>query len=379
MKKVAFFSGFYLPFLGGVERYTYNISQKLLENGYEVIIITSQHDNNLLNKEIVDGIKIYRLPIKRFGKKRYPFLKKNRRYRELVQEIRDENIDYFISNTRFQTIAILGTQFAKEQGKEAIVIEHGTTYLTLNNRLLDIGLHKIERFLIDKVKKNTTKFYGVSQEAAKWLTEFDIVASGVVYNAVKVSDFKKFYVPKTTNELIISYSGRLQAKFKGVETLLSSFTDISKEFANIKLIIAGDGPIYQEMKKKYTQDNIEFLGKISHDKVMELNNRSDIFVLLSKIEGFSTSMIEAAMMKNVVITTDVGGARELIPSNDYGYIIKNSKEELVKTLRTILTDTEKRQMIQERVSKRVKNHFTWDITAKAFIEIFEGIDEEINK
>ena len=64
MKKVAFFSGFYLPFLGGIERYTYNISKKLVERGYEVLIVTSQHEDSLPSLEIVDGLKIYRLPIK---------------------------------------------------------------------------------------------------------------------------------------------------------------------------------------------------------------------------------------------------------------------------------------------------------------------------
>ncbi|HGI5452569.1 TPA: glycosyltransferase family 1 protein, partial [Streptococcus pyogenes] len=36
-KTVAIFNGYYLPHLGGVERYTYNISKKLRERGYNVI------------------------------------------------------------------------------------------------------------------------------------------------------------------------------------------------------------------------------------------------------------------------------------------------------------------------------------------------------
>ncbi|WP_252899700.1 glycosyltransferase [Lactococcus fujiensis] len=42
-----FFNGFYVPHLGGVERYTYNIAKKLLEKGYNVIIVTTQHDDQL--------------------------------------------------------------------------------------------------------------------------------------------------------------------------------------------------------------------------------------------------------------------------------------------------------------------------------------------
>ena len=72
-KTVAIFNGYYLPHLGGVERYTYNISKKLHERGYNVIIVTTQHSDDLLNEEVQEGIKIYRLPVKNIWKNRYPF------------------------------------------------------------------------------------------------------------------------------------------------------------------------------------------------------------------------------------------------------------------------------------------------------------------
>jgi hypothetical protein len=65
--------------------------------------------------EIVDGLKIYRLPIKNIWKSRYPFLKKNKTYHELIEKIKEENIDYFISNTRFQLPAILGAKMARDR------------------------------------------------------------------------------------------------------------------------------------------------------------------------------------------------------------------------------------------------------------------------
>ena len=50
MKKIAIFSGYYLPHLGGVERYTFNLASKLKQMGYEVIIVSLRYDLNL--KEI---------------------------------------------------------------------------------------------------------------------------------------------------------------------------------------------------------------------------------------------------------------------------------------------------------------------------------------
>ncbi|MFC4653053.1 glycosyltransferase family 4 protein [Lactococcus nasutitermitis] len=372
-KTVAFFSGYYLPHFGGIERYTYNVAIRLRKKGYNIIVVTSQ-ENNQKDEEIIDGVKVYRLPIRKIWQERYPFFKKNQHYKQLLQKIREEKIDYYVCNTRFQLPALLGTQLAKENNKKALVLEHGTTYLTLNNKFLDFFLHKVEKILIQRVKKNTDIFYGVSQEAADWLKEFNINSKGVLYNAVDPAEFDKYFTQKTKpDKITISFSGRLQATFKGVEILLSAFEQLSKEYNNVELIIAGDGPIYKKMTQRYQQENIKFLGYIHHDKVMELNNQSDIFVLLSKIEGFSTSMIEAAMMKNVVITTDVGGAYELLPDSTYGYVIENSEEALLKALRDLINHPEKIRPIQEKVSQRVMEKYTWNKTVenfeKAFIEL----------
>ena len=350
-RTVAFFSGFYVPFFGGIERYTYNIAKKLIARGYRVIIVTSKHSETLSYESIDEGIKIYRLPIYDFGKRRYPFLKKNILYQKLLKEIKEEDIDYYVINTRFQLPSLLGATLAKEKGKQAIVIEHGTTYLTVNNKLFDRILHCIERLLIAKVKRNSRIFYGVSQEAANWLVEFGIESKGVLYNAIDSSDFLKYYQEKKSDGKIrISYAGRLQAKFKGVETLLSAFSKLSQEYDNLELTIAGDGPIYSEMMSQYNQKNIIFLGQVSHERVMQMNNESDIFVLLSKIEGFSTALLEAALLKNAIITTNVGGAKELLPDETYGYIVENDEAALIEALRDLITHPQKCVNMQKKVS-----------------------------
>lgn len=94
------------------------------------------------------------------------FPEKNKTYKELLKKIKAENIDYFVINTRFQLPSLIGAKIAKEQGKQAIFTEHGTTYLTINSKFFDKILHIIEKLLIAQVKKNSKIFYGVSQEAA---------------------------------------------------------------------------------------------------------------------------------------------------------------------------------------------------------------------
>lgn len=369
---VAFFNGYYLPHLGGVERYTHNIAQKLIERGYRVIIVTSRHAAELANVEEVNGVKVYRLPISNVWHERYPFLLKNKLYHKLMAELQQESIDYYVANTRFHIPALLGTKLAAERGKEAIVIEHGSSYLTLNNPLLDVGLRFVERSLIRGVKKRTKRFYGVSKEAAAWLQEFNINSEGVLYNAIDINDFTKFTPVKDEDKVRIIYSGRLIPKMKGVETLLAAFDRISKEFSNVELTIAGDGPLLEWAKDNYDSPKINFLGFVNYDEVMRQNAKSDIFVLMSRSEGFSTAMLEAALLENVIVTTPtVGGVHDVIKTEDDGYIIDNDEDQLYAVLRELVLDKQKLRNMQHNVSQIVKENFTWERTAEAFIKAFK--------
>ena len=47
MAKIAFFSGYYFPHLGGVERYTYNLATRLTNMGDKVVIVTLRYDKEL--------------------------------------------------------------------------------------------------------------------------------------------------------------------------------------------------------------------------------------------------------------------------------------------------------------------------------------------
>jgi glycosyltransferase involved in cell wall biosynthesis len=376
-KTVAFFNGFYVPHLGGVERYTYNVAQKLLAKGYRVIVVTTKHDESLADEEIIEGVKIYRLPVKNFWKNRYPFFKKNELYHELIKRIQNEPIDYYIANTRFHLPALLGVSMAKEKEKKAIVIEHGSSYLTLGNVLADKFLAKIEHWLINKVKKNTDLFYGVSKEAATWLKEFDIIAKGVLYNSVSIEDYHRQTIRKSDDKITISYAGRLQPKMKGIEMLVSSFLTLSKEYENLELVLAGDGPLLESLKKAYSQENIKFLGFVDYEKVLRLDASSDIFVLMSRSEGFSTAMLEAGMLENVIITTPtVGGAKDIMPDKSFGFIIENDEEKLLQTLKELITNKQKMRNLQKKVSKNILENFTWDQSVESFICVFKELDEK---
>ena len=59
-KWYCFFSAQYLPTMGGVERYTYNLARRLIAKGNRVTVVTS-NIQGLPAHEVSEGIEIYRL------------------------------------------------------------------------------------------------------------------------------------------------------------------------------------------------------------------------------------------------------------------------------------------------------------------------------
>ncbi|MCL2095032.1 glycosyltransferase family 4 protein [Candidatus Saccharibacteria bacterium] len=369
--KIAFFNGYYLPHLGGVERYTEKLAAELAKEGHEVVIVTTNHAN-LRERERRDGMTIYRLPTYGLFKQRYPILKKDK---ELLRKIEAEGIDYFVLNTRFHLTSLLGAKMAKKLGKRAVVIDHGTGHFTVNNKVLDFFGGIYEHALTWRLKRLVEDYYGVSERCGRWLEHFGIKSEGVFYNAVDAKDFdlhkKKRYGKDFGSKTVIVYAGRIMRE-KGVELLLEAFLEIKDSYKNAVLVVAGDGGIMPELREKYKDPRIFFEGKLDYDELMALLNRADVFVHPSMYpEGLPTVILEAGLMKCAVVATDRGGSKEVIKSDEYGMIIEENKTSLKRALTELLNKPAKTRKIGERLQRRVREEFVWGKTAKRIVKDME--------
>lgn len=382
MNKVyCFFSARYLPYLGGVERYTYNLARELVSFGNKVIIVTS-HIGNEPTYEEQDKVKIYRLPSFRLLKGRFPIVKYNKETRKVFAAIRQQNIDYVIINTRFYWLSYVGSVFSKRNRIPTIVIEHGTGHFTVNNIIFDFGGHVYEHFISYLLKRNVQNYYGVSNECNKWLKHFKISSKGVLYNSIDKNQIENLYMTQNKEiedrieydkkDIVITFTGRL-IKEKGILKLISAFKIVHDKYPNAKLCIAGNGDLYNEISKR-CDDGIYLLGKLSFENVVSLLKITSIFCLPTDYpEGLPTSILEAIVCKCYVITSSSGGAKEIISNPAYGTVLEqNNINEIKRALLESITDSKKRIAAVENSYKRVCNEFTWRKTADTLIEIFEN-------
>ena len=378
-KRYCIFAAQYFPHLGGVERYTYNLSKELIKRRNEVVIVTS-NVNRLKSYEEMDGIPVFRLPCINLLEGRYPVLKLTKEFWRIHRTIFRQNFDMVIVNTRFYPHSLYGMIFAKLKRAKCITIEHGTSHLSVHNRFWDSVGGVYEHCLTKVDQLFCHDYYGVSEACNEWLKHFHISAKGVLYNSINLKEinllkgqisksYRKLYnIPQEAT--VIAFTGRL-LKEKGLPQLLNVMEQLCKTRTDLYLFIAGDGDMEEEIRRRATEHIIP-LGRIDRKAIVALLNETDIFCLPSFSEGFSTSLLEAAACKCYIVTTARGGAKELLPDDRYGTIIPDNREEyLFNALEFILNDLSHRNNAIELTYQRIEKKFTWNIVGKQVEKICE--------
>lgn len=374
-KTFCFVSSLFYPHFGGIERYTHQLSKKLVELGHKVFVLTANTEN-VQSFEVIDGISVYRLPTFIKAGARYPLLRPGRTYFRILNNIRRQPFDYFIINTRFYLTTLVGLKLAREKNIPAIIIEHGTGHFTVNNKVIDFFGRIYEKCITKHVKSYNPHFFGVSNACNNWLKTFNIESSGVLYNgtdshyivrnAVNLRNQYKIQEHGT----IITFVGRLIVE-KGVMTFFQAAKKLIVRFPDTYFFIAGSGPLLDSLKQSNVfPNNIFILGEVSYDCVMNLLQQSHILINPSNYpEGLPTILLEAGISKCAVIATPKGGTAELIINDNYGIMIEPGVEEdIVDAVVKLRENPGYSKQVTGNLFNLVSTKFNWDFLSREFIK-----------
>ena len=162
-----------------------------------------------------------------------------------------------------------------------------------------------------------------------------------------------------TKERIILAAGRLDAwHVKGFDLLIKAWGKIAKSFPEWKLQIAGHDKnnalaFLQSLAKEEDLCNqLEFLGY--QENMLPIYQRSSIFVLSSRYEGFGMVLIEAMSQGCAPIACDYKGRQqEIITSPDEGLICPvDDVDTLANAIGKMIEDTDYREKAQKNAIKR---------------------------
>jgi glycosyltransferase involved in cell wall biosynthesis len=244
--------------------------------------------------------------------------------------------------------SLFNKYFQESYLKSLLVLRYGKKYINIliNNDL--------EILVLSKFHKDSLIKSGVPKE--------------------KISIYPNYLSPSKTNtrinsEKFIVYAGRVSEE-KGVGELISSFLDSNISDWSLKII--GEGPALKELKNRFNQNNVKFMGSLTNKETLGIINKSSGIVTATKLlEGQPTLLCEASMLGKVSVFPNVGGMLEFFPDN-YAYTYRQyDYEDLIKKM-NLFTNTE--LVLEQGIEN--KTYITNFLSQRKLSENFEKILNE---
>ncbi|WP_264535686.1 glycosyltransferase [Flavobacterium sp. N1736] len=234
--------------------------------------------------------------------------------------------------------------------------------------LQDAGLNKglkgwYAKYVLNKIKKwdlansqNVDFFIANSNYVAQRIKRIYNRESTVIYPPVDVD----FFELEENKENYYFTSSRL-VSYKKVQLIVETFN----ELPHLKLIVGGDGPEFQKLKK-IAKSNIEFVGFVNYEKLRKLMQKAKAFVFAAE-EDFGIIPVEAQACGTPVIAFAKGGALETVVENQTGVFFE---EQSIQKLKNAIRAFEKIEFdpkkIREHAIRFSKQRFENEM--KTFVE-----------
>jgi glycosyltransferase involved in cell wall biosynthesis len=232
---------------------------------------------------------------------------------------------------------------------------------------------------------NATRVFSVS-DSLKQL----VVSLGADEHKIRVVgngiDVKKFYpldkteireqlnIP-TNAKVLISVGGLVDRK--GFHRVIEVLPELVAKYPDLIYLIVGgasaEGNIQKQLEEQVSclnlEKNVRFLGTYSSEKLKEPLSAADLFVLATANEGWANVFLEAMACGLPVITTDVGGNKEVVCDSYLGTITPFcDSESLLIALKNGLTTN----WNSDKIIRYAKEN-AWDTRVEVLVNEFKKI------
>jgi len=238
------------PFMGGLETFTYEITQRLIAKGHQVTLYASEQSDPKLNVHVIlSDIDYDRETFSRFRSHELSedFISTHHAYLELMQDIDGKNHDVIFNNSLNYVPVTMATLI-------------NTPMVTV---LHTPPIFEMKRAMSYERKSGKVRYVSVSNSnAIAWQPYLN--SCEVITNGVDMQTWKYFEQP--TGKYVIWF-GRIHPD-KGTHIAIQA-----AKIAGYKIKVAGsiaDHHYYQTYVEPLIDEQVELLGNCSHEELNEL-------------------------------------------------------------------------------------------------------------
>jgi glycosyltransferase involved in cell wall biosynthesis len=342
---------FYVPWLtvGGVQRVTTTITNGLAARGHDVDLVVSYQTGDLLD-EVHSDVRIVDLQTPQI-----PGIGIGASLPALRTYLSRREPSMLFSQMTYANVLCLLARRLTNVDTQVFATEHNT--FGMKDDLKERLTNRVAARMYPYADEVLAVSSGVADSvaAATPLSRSEVT---VMYNPVDVADVRARaaepvdhpWLESDEHEVVLSV-GRL-AEAKDLETWLRAFAHIVERRPNARGILAGRGPVREEMESLATElgleDVVDFPGFV--DNPYGYMADASVFMLSSRHEGLPTVLIEALACGCPVVSTDCpSGPHEILQGGEYGRLVDVGDEQaladaVVQTLESPLSQ----EVLRER-------------------------------
>ena len=377
---------FIIPWMvtGGADLFNLSLVKGLNKERYEITIISTEPNENVLRQEFENNENVRVYDLTSFLDKRYWVAFVN----YIIQK---ENINLIFnsnSKTGYSMLPYIKSMYPEIPILDYVHMEEWynrnggySRYSSMYNSIIDKTMvcnGNSKKILEEHFKRNPdevqTVYIGVDEEK---------------FNPDRYNKevLEKKYLGGTTNKKIISFICRISEQKRPL-LFLEIIKKLKEKRQDFKVLVVGDGNLLGKMKENAKKMNlledIIFLGEIKNTG--EIYKISNVTVNCSLKEGLALTSYESLSMNVPIVSSDVGGQKELI-SKDVGeivklmqneedvYLEKYSPEEINSYVKAINKVLDNLEIYKSNCRKRICENFT----ISKMIEKMDSIFEETHK
>jgi len=379
--RIAHINMFYLPTFGGVERVMYELASRQVKQGHEVHVFCCDSDKYKRiekKEEIIEGVHVHRISYW-FRLSLSTFI-----WPALLSKFGNYGkFDIVHTHVSGHAYILFAGLLCKLKGIKHIHTTHCPwsdasfrpfilrPFLFLN----DLFMNRFSFNFIDKVIAITPWELEILEKYSE-KGKIRVIPNGVdkiYYTNIKKNNFRK--KNKIKEKYLVLFFGRLNPT-KGPEMLAKTAINITKKRKDIAFLWIGPDEGKAEEVKELIKSykNMKYLGPIKgKEKIAEMYQASDVYVMPSYREGLPLTLFEAMASGLPIVASPVNGVPYEMKEPENGFFSNyGDLESIEKNIIKLIEDKKLAQKISENNFKKSKN-YDWDDIYKEYMKEYQEL------
>lgn len=356
------------PAAGGAEKHLHRIFSLIAQAGHRVVLFTTSF-KGAAEREEVDGIQV----VRKGGDLKFQ-LTCARTLKKLDKEF---NFDVVVED--LNKLPLFCHWFIK---KPVLVQMHHLWRGSIFHEAIfpvAFGVWFFERIIPFFYRKQD--FVVVSPSTKRELHEIGVADDriSVVYNGSDDCGTTPDSGERVEGHTGIPYFLWLSRvhKYKGIWTALEAFAEFAKNHTDVRLVVAGDGPLLKKipawLKQRNLSDRVDLLGFVSREKKRELLAGAVALLQTSYKEGWGLTVVEAAKLGTMAIASDVPGLRDSVRNGETGLLFQaGDASACASEMDRIYSNDDLRTRLTEG-ARTYADEFRWDVAAEQTLNLLQGL------